>query len=164
MADTASARLRREIEATDLPAGLISLWSLGNLGFVFKAGRGQPTLAFDPYLTDSIEHNQPGTEFVRAFAPPLQPEDLAVDAVLITHEHDDHLDLATLVRALAARSARALPSTCSARGYCPWPPRTPCSNATAAIDRCVWAMRSKWAVFGCFTAAIPCCTMPWSPV
>jgi L-ascorbate metabolism protein UlaG (beta-lactamase superfamily) len=103
MADTDSAALRREIEASDLPAGLVSLWSLGNMGFVLKGARGGPTLAFDPYLTNAIEVNQPDTEFVRAFAPPLLPEDLSADAVLVTHEHDDHLDLVTLGRALAAR-------------------------------------------------------------
>jgi L-ascorbate metabolism protein UlaG (beta-lactamase superfamily) len=96
--------LRREIEASGLPPGLIALWSLGNMGFVLKGSASGPTLVFDPYLTASIEVNQPGTEFVRAFPPPLRPEDLsAADVLLISHEHDDHLDPGTIGPALAAK-------------------------------------------------------------
>jgi len=97
----AQSVLRAEIETTKVPYGVLAIWSLGQAGFVLK-NSANDILAIDPYLTRAIELNNPGTEFVRAFDPVLQPEDIAcADAILISHHHDDHMDLATL-QALSA--------------------------------------------------------------
>jgi L-ascorbate metabolism protein UlaG (beta-lactamase superfamily) len=104
MKTISSHDLCRQITSCDLPEGQIALWSLGQVGFVIKSSQAQASFAIDPYLTDSIESSNPGTEFVRAFPPPLDPENLSlVDIVFVTHEHDDHLDPSTISRALAAK-------------------------------------------------------------
>jgi L-ascorbate 6-phosphate lactonase len=93
--------LRSEMLATVVPSGAVAIWNLGQAGVVIKgpdtdAGL-QSAIVIDPYLTRSIERNSPGTEFVREYDPPLCPTQLAgVSAVLVTHEHDDHLDLDTI--------------------------------------------------------------------
>lgn len=78
----------------------LTVYGLGQVGVVLSAQRkGGEFLVIDPYLTSSIEQNNPGTEFVRAFAPPFAPEQLqGAVGVLITHHHDDHLDQPTLGR------------------------------------------------------------------
>ena len=60
---------------------------LGHASFLLRAG-GR-TLLFDPCLK--------GPRFLRRLAAlPMAPEALAVDFVLVSHGHYDHLDLATL--------------------------------------------------------------------
>ena len=89
-------QLAAELTATQVPCHALAVWSLGQAGMIIKNHPGD-LVAIDPYLSDAIERRHPDTEFVRRFPPVLPPEALAVcDAVLITHFHDDHLDLATL--------------------------------------------------------------------
>ncbi|WAH38033.1 MBL fold metallo-hydrolase [Alicyclobacillus dauci] len=91
-----------DIRNTVVPANAVALWNLGQAGVLLKGesrdgGKQLPTIVIDPYLTRAIETNQPGTEFVREYDAPLAPEDLAgVAMVLLTHHHDDHLDLSTI--------------------------------------------------------------------
>ncbi|MBA0219606.1 MBL fold metallo-hydrolase [Pectobacterium brasiliense] len=95
--------IRDEIKQTHVPYGVLAIWSLGQAGFVLKNSHNN-ILVIDPYLTRSIEVNHPGTEFVRAFDPVIDPEDIScADAVLITHHHDDHMDLSTLEGIAAVR-------------------------------------------------------------
>jgi len=62
-------------------------WWLGQSGFVL--GTAGAAIAIDPFLTPDPR---------RRFAVPAAPEDLAgLDAILVTHEHRDHLDLPTLL-------------------------------------------------------------------
>lgn len=90
-------QLKMEWANTGLPPGQIALWSLGQAGVVIKGRSADGFVALDPYLSSAIESRRPGTEFRRAFSPPANPEDLAgVRVVLVTHEHDDHLDPETL--------------------------------------------------------------------
>lgn len=99
--------LLREIQTTSLPKSSAALWNLGQAGFILKSGASDEWIVFDPYLTSSIEEQNPGTEFVREYAPPLEPVDLSsAAAVLITHQHDDHLDPQT-VKGLCAVSPQA---------------------------------------------------------
>src|SRR5262245_39201748 len=71
-----------------------ALWWLGQAGYILRAS--QMTVAIDPYLTDSAAAKAP--EFTRLFPPPIAPEELRVDVVLITHAHLDHLDPETIGR------------------------------------------------------------------
>ena len=96
--------LTDEIQRTTVPVPGVALWHLGQSCVLGKgagrdAGEPAPTFVIDPYLTRSIEVNQPETEFIRAYEAPMQPEDLrCVAVVLLTHHHDDHMDLSTLER------------------------------------------------------------------
>lgn len=95
-------QLADELSSTQVPENALAVWSLGQSGMVLKNAAGD-LLAIDPYLSDAIERNNPGTEFVRQFPPVLPPEALKVcDAVLISHFHDDHMDRATLEPLAAA--------------------------------------------------------------
>ncbi|MBA0168384.1 MBL fold metallo-hydrolase [Pectobacterium sp. CFBP8739] len=96
--------IRDEITKTHVPYGVLAIWSLGQAGFVLKNSEDH-ILVIDPYLTHSIEINKPGTEFVREFDPVIQPEDIScADGILITHHHDDHMDLSTLEGIAAVRA------------------------------------------------------------
>ncbi len=48
----------------------------------------------DPYLSSSVDKDIPGWQ--RAYAPPCTLKELAPDLVLISHAHDDHMDLTTI--------------------------------------------------------------------
>jgi L-ascorbate 6-phosphate lactonase len=89
--------LIKELNNTRIHDDTISFWNLGQAGILIK-GRGEDGLiCIDPYLSNSIEQVNPETEFKRAYPPVLSPDMLEdADAILITHEHDDHLDFATL--------------------------------------------------------------------
>jgi L-ascorbate 6-phosphate lactonase len=73
---------------------LVLVW-LGQAGFLIKTHGGKIIL-IDPYLTDyanrslSKEHGQ---SFRRMTAPLFAPEQINVDVLLCSHEHQDHLDL-----------------------------------------------------------------------
>lgn len=69
-----------------------ALWFLGQAGYLLAAG--DVTLAIDPYLSDSVGRIAP--EFARLYPPPLTPEQLRADIIVITHDHLDHLDPDTL--------------------------------------------------------------------
>lgn len=86
----------QRIASTRPPAGAVWLYWIGQAGFVLRGST--TTLVIDPYLVDRPDRTAP---------PPLAPRDLGfADAVLATHEHRDHLDLANLP-AVAAAAPRA---------------------------------------------------------
>ena len=85
----------QRIAATRPPAGAVWLYWIGQAGFVIRGST--TTLVIDPYLVDRPDRTAP---------PPLTPGDLGfIDAVLATHEHRDHLDLANLPAIAAAAPA-----------------------------------------------------------
>ncbi|QQE77985.1 MBL fold metallo-hydrolase [Alicyclobacillus sp. SO9] len=89
--------LRNDIIQTRVPEPGLAVWSLGQAGFVIKGGNSDEYIVLDPYLTRSIEEGDVDTEFIREYDPPLAPSELkGALAVLISHHHDDHLDLPTL--------------------------------------------------------------------
>lgn len=70
----------------DLAAGTVALWWLGQAGFAVRAGG--VVMLLDPFLAPMAERLHP---------PAFDPEDAAgVDVVVCSHEHYDHLDLASL--------------------------------------------------------------------
>ncbi|QKJ88495.1 MBL fold metallo-hydrolase [Paramixta manurensis] len=120
-------QLAQELQQTQVPAGALAIWSLGQAGMVLKNTAGD-LLAIDPYLSYAIEENHPGTEFTRSFPPVLPPQALAVcDAVLISHFHDDHMDMGTL-EPLAEANA-SLPF------YIPSPDAETLRRDNAAVER-----------------------------
>lgn len=84
--------LAHEIAETTPPDGAVALWFLGQASIAVK-GAGA-VVYIDPYFSSSRS---------RAYPSPLTPEQLTqADWVLCTHNHLDHLDLATL-RPIAAK-------------------------------------------------------------
>jgi len=80
---------------TARPADGVTLWLLGNAGVLLVDASGR-RIAIDPWTspwleTASVANPEP---VVRERAARLRSEELAelVDAVLVTHEHPDHLD------------------------------------------------------------------------
>lgn len=79
---------------------------LGQGGFLVRAG--QRTLAIDPYLTDDIFKRTGANRRQRPI--PIRPEELRCDLMIATHDHDDHLDPATVPGTRCA--AYAGPDSC----------------------------------------------------
>jgi L-ascorbate metabolism protein UlaG (beta-lactamase superfamily) len=74
------------LRSLDLAPGTIALWWLGQAGFAVRAGG--LVLLLDPFLAPMAE---------RASGPAFDPEEaVGVDVVTCSHEHYDHLDLASL--------------------------------------------------------------------
>lgn len=82
------------IQDLELEANQAALWFLGQVGYIIRSAG--VTIAIDPYLSDSVKAIAP--EFGRLLPVPLEPEDLAVDLYLVTHDHSDHLDPETIRR------------------------------------------------------------------
>lgn len=83
-----------------VPPHSIALWSLGQMGYILKSPQGK-TIAIDPYLTNSCMEG--GRKFCdvncdRRYPPPVEPEDLDVDVLALTHSHQDHCDAETILR------------------------------------------------------------------
>lgn len=66
---------------------------LGQAGFLFSAGKG--VLCMDPYLSNSVERLV-GPEARRMWVNSFFIDEIRPDAVLITHDHLDHLDPETI--------------------------------------------------------------------
>jgi L-ascorbate metabolism protein UlaG (beta-lactamase superfamily) len=83
-------------------SGLLFYW-LGQAGFLIETGTCR--LLIDPYLSDSLAAKYRGKPFSheRMMAPPITVATLpAVDVVLCTHHHTDHMDGESL-QAIARR-------------------------------------------------------------
>ena len=77
--------LASRVQATRPPPGSLGLFWLGQAGFALRGA--DTTLLIDPFLAEGPERLVPPADRPEAFD--------FVDAVLATHEHWDHLDLAT---------------------------------------------------------------------
>ena len=83
------------LRALQLAPGTVALWWLGQAGFAVRAGG--LVMLLDPFLAPMAERVSP---------PAFEPEDAVdVDVVTCSHEHYDHLDLASLP-AIAQASPR----------------------------------------------------------
>jgi L-ascorbate 6-phosphate lactonase len=88
----------RAIRAHKTPRNAITLWWLGQAGFILKSPGGTVAV-LDPYLSNSCKAlgEQAGFDLNRQIPPPIDPGELAgVHAYLMTHSHLDHLDPDTL--------------------------------------------------------------------
>lgn len=94
-----SAARAETIRNTAIGTESLGIWFLGQNGFLLKTAEGT-RIAIDPYLTNACGEKYASSPFdlSRAIPVPLEPEDLEVDMVLITHSHEDHLDEQTLRR------------------------------------------------------------------
>ncbi len=104
--------LIEEIEGTIPAPGLLSVWWLGQSGFLIKSQAG--LLAIDLYLSEHLTKKYEATDrpHVRMTRAPIRGGDLrGVDLVLASHKHSDHLDPGTLPDLMAAspRAVLALP-------------------------------------------------------
>ncbi|MEH7545796.1 MBL fold metallo-hydrolase [Neobacillus vireti] len=89
--------LMNEVRKTKIYGESVSFWNLGQAGILLKGTEEDGLLCIDPYLSRSIEERDPKTEFKRAFPPVVDPGMLRdLDGVLVTHGHDDHLDLLSI--------------------------------------------------------------------
>jgi L-ascorbate 6-phosphate lactonase len=80
----------RDLEA---PSDGVRVYWLGHAGVSIKGSNGQ-IIHVDPYLSNSLSHL--GPEFDRTQPVLVSPESLVGDVVLCTHDHEDHLNPATV--------------------------------------------------------------------
>jgi L-ascorbate 6-phosphate lactonase len=77
------------------PADCVTIWLLGNAGVLVMDASGR-RIAIDPWTSPWLETRGPTNPepVIRQRPARLRSEELAelVDAVLVTHEHPDHLD------------------------------------------------------------------------
>jgi L-ascorbate 6-phosphate lactonase len=89
-------KLLEEIKTTSLPEDFISIWYLGQSGMLIKFM--DTALLIDPHLEDSLA-KRAEKPCIRNYPSPLDPSWLDfVDYVLITHNHADHLEPATIIK------------------------------------------------------------------
>lgn len=97
-------KLHNQILNYKVPSRSVGLWWLGQSGFILKSPGGT-VLALDPYLSDACKAIgvRAGIKMNRLVPIPMAPAELTgIDAYVITHGHEDHLDPQTLVPYRAA--------------------------------------------------------------
>jgi L-ascorbate 6-phosphate lactonase len=83
-----ATQLWGRIDDTAVAPGTVSLWWLYQAGLVVKSPGGT-VVAIDPYLSDAVLRSY---QQARAVPALLDPAGVALDALLATHSHEDHLD------------------------------------------------------------------------
>ncbi len=75
---------------------------IGQCGFVISSG--DTRIVTDPYLSYSVDnaHYSERTPWKRLYAPPCTLAETCPDYIIISHEHDDHLDPDTVKEYLAS--------------------------------------------------------------
>ncbi|MEI8095243.1 MAG: MBL fold metallo-hydrolase [Spirochaetales bacterium] len=109
-----SGEFMAHIAAYEPAPGKTALWHLGQNAWILKgpataSGPGR-LVAIDPYLTDFAASKRTKTRVAKSRLLPIfiEPEDLKVDVVVLTHSHIDHADPFTLERLTIKKSARFL--------------------------------------------------------
>lgn len=82
------SRLWKQIEGHKVAPKTLAFWWLYQAGIVVKSPGGT-IVAVDPYLSDAVlrSYNLP-----RSVPALVDPSEAAIDALLATHSHEDHLD------------------------------------------------------------------------
>ncbi len=91
----------RSIQRLSVQPRSVAIFWLGQAGFVLKTP-DRKIVYVDPYLTDSVERL---VGFRRIMASVVSPADVRADAVLLSHHHEDHLDVDAIP--VIARRTRA---------------------------------------------------------
>jgi L-ascorbate 6-phosphate lactonase len=109
---TEAALLEDRIAALAVAPGTAACVWLGQGGYLFKSPGGA-TVMVDPYLSDFAE---PAWGVQRAFPPVIDVARFTPDVLLVTHWHEDHLDMPT-VRHYAQQPDIAFggPESCTVR-------------------------------------------------
>jgi L-ascorbate metabolism protein UlaG (beta-lactamase superfamily) len=89
---------------------MVKLGWLGQAGFAATGDR--TTVVFDPYLSDLCKtvHG-----LHRAVEAPVRPSELHADLVLVSHWHEDHLDLDSAAEFVESGATFVAPPSCVAR-------------------------------------------------
>ena len=94
-----SINFMKSIKEFEVNKNSIAIWTLGQNGFIIKDNNGT-LICIDPYLSNFCEetrnHKKIKFKLDRQLPIFIEPEDLDVDIILITHSHDDHADPYTL--------------------------------------------------------------------
>lgn len=105
--------LEEQIRDLTVAPGSVAIVWLGQAGYLLKTSAGTIVM-IDPYLTDWAEQQW---GYARQIPPTIDPAILQPDLLLISHWHEDHLDV-PLVKQWGAAGATGIfagPVTCSAR-------------------------------------------------
>ena len=81
----------QEYQSTQVEAGHVQLFWLGQAGFLLKTASGR-AIAIDPYFSDHVMRTLNNIGFKRMTPPPCAADDIVLDVLLISHEHGDHFD------------------------------------------------------------------------
>lgn len=95
--------LMEQIRQAVVPAGAVSIWWMGQSGYIFKSPGGA-VVGVDLYLTDSCAALEEGVDLRRRVPVLIEPEELDVDLFVCTHNHQDHTDPET-IRNLGCKSS-----------------------------------------------------------
>lgn len=106
------ANLLAQMQNLPILPNSLAIWGLGQMGLAIKGP--DAVLYFDPCLSDIVRERF-GEFWVRAYPPPLMPEEVSNATYFISsHEHLDHFDTATLGPASKASPDAKLIAT----GWC----------------------------------------------
>lgn len=90
-----------QVNDLQVPEGSVGVWWIGQGSMVLKVGA--TVVWIDPYLDDEMDRP---AESRRMMPPPCAPEQVTnADLVLLTHDHRDHIDPASLPAVAAASPA-----------------------------------------------------------
>ena len=100
------------------PGTIACAW-LGQAGYLIKTSGGLNVM-IDPYFSNEVER-QEGLK--RMFSPPITPDELRPDVLLVSHGHLDHFDELTIKSfGSAGRTLLAAPPSCILRAQAlGWP-------------------------------------------